>query len=50
MSRTEGVGIKRCPRRWESKDDAALEFGEDQFNEASSVFRPCFDPGKKATV
>jgi len=36
--------------KMESKDGAALEFGDDQFNEVSSVFRSCFDPRKKATV
>jgi hypothetical protein len=30
------------PEEMESKDGAALEIGDDQFNEVSSVFRPCF--------
>jgi len=38
------------PEKMESKDGAALEFDDDQFNEVSSVFRSCFDPRKKATV
>ena len=41
---------RAMPGKMESKDGAALEFGDDQFNEASSVFRPCFDSRKKATV
>ena len=35
------------PERMESNDGAALEFGDDQFNEVSSVFRSCFDPRRK---
>jgi hypothetical protein len=34
----------------ELRDGAALEFGDHQFNEASSVFKSCFDPRKKVTV
>ena len=36
------------PEKMESKDGAALEFGDDQFNEVSSVFRSCFDPTQES--
>ena len=36
--------------KMESKDGAAPKFGDDEFNEVSSVFRSCFDFRKKATV
>jgi len=45
-----GSKDRAMPEKMESKDGAAPEFGDDEFNEASSVFRSCFDSRKKTTV